>query len=163
MSDRHDVLAATAGMPERELAAGEILFGQGDEGEGSVAVLVAGALRIELGDTHLSDISTPGGFAGEIAALLGTERTATVRAIEPSTVRVIGDPTAFFASHPEVGVELARQLAARLQRLLAYLGDIRTQYADAEGHLSLIDSVLGRLASREPVEIEPGSDRSPDY
>ena len=33
----------------------------------------------------------------------------------------------------------------------------------ADGHLSLIDSVLGRLASRPHVEIEPGSDRSPDY
>lgn len=150
-------------MPERELAAGEVLFGQGDDGEGSVAVLVAGALRIELGDMHLADITAPGGFAGEMAALLGTERSATVRAVTPSTVRVVGDPDAFFASHPEVGVELARQLATRLQRLLAYLGDLRVQYADAEGHLNLIDSVLGRLAARPPVEIEPGSDRAPDY
>lgn len=163
MSQRADILAATAGMPERELVEGEVLFGEGDDGEGSVAVLVSGALRIELGDLHLSDITTPGGFAGEIAALLGTGRSATVRATVPTTIRVIGDPDAFFASHPEVGVELARQLAARLQRLLAYLGDIRVQYADAEGHLALIDAVLGRLASRTPMEIEPGSDRAPDY
>jgi hypothetical protein len=60
-------------------------------------------------------------------------------------------------------LELARQLAGRVHRLLAYLGDVRSQYADADGHLTLIDSVLGRLASRPHVEIEPGSDRSPDY
>ena len=84
-------------------------------------------------------------------------------AVEPSTVRLIGDPDAFFASHPEVALELARQLAGRLHRLLAYLGDLRAQYADSDGHLTMIDSVLGRLASRPPVDIEPGSDRSPDY
>ena len=78
-------------------------------------------------------------------------------------MRIIGDPDAFFASHPEIGLELARQLAGRLHRLLAYLGDVRAQYADAEGHVTMIDAVLGRLASRPPVEIEPGSDRAPDY
>lgn len=163
MSDPRDVLAVTAGMPERRLQSGEVLFGQGEDGRASVAVLVEGSLRVDLDDVHLSDIIVPGAFVGEVGALLGTERSATVTAREPSTVRVIGDPDAFFASHPEVGLELARQLAGRLHRLLAYLGDIRVQYADADGHLTLIDSVLGRLASRPPVEIEPGSDRSPDY
>jgi CRP/FNR family transcriptional regulator, cyclic AMP receptor protein len=160
---RRDVLDVTAGMPEQRLEAGEVLFGQGDGDGRSVAVLVEGALRVELDGVHLSDVTTPGGFVGEIAALLGTARTAAVVATRPSTVRIIGDPDAFFASHPQIGLELARQLAGRLHRLLAYLGDVRSQYADADGHLTLIDSVLGRLASRPHVEIEPGSDRSPDY
>ena len=163
MSDRRDVLAATAGMPERVLTADEVLFDHGEGGHGSVAVLLVGSLRVDLGDTHLSDITVPGAFVGEIGALLGTDRSATVSAREPSTVRVIGDPDAFFASQPEVALELARQLAGRLQRLLVYLEDLRVQYADADGHLLLIDSVLGRLASRPPVDLEPGSDRSPDY
>ena len=60
-------------------------------------------------------------------------RTARVVATEPTTVRSIGDPDAlFFASHPELALELARQLAGRLHRLLAYLGDVRSQYRDAE-------------------------------
>jgi CRP-like cAMP-binding protein len=157
------VLVVTAGMPERRLAAGDVLFGQGEGDARSVAVLVEGSLRVDLDGAHLSDVTVPGGFVGEIAALLGTTRTADVTARSDSTVRIIGDPDAFFASHPEIGLELARQLAGRLHRLLAYLGDVRTQYADAEGHVTMIDAVLGRLASRPPVEIEPGSDRSPDY
>jgi CRP-like cAMP-binding protein len=163
VTDRRDVLAVTAGMPERRLAAGEVLFGQGDGDAAAVAVLVEGGLRVDLDGAHLSDVTVPGGFVGEIAALLGTARTADVTATTASTVRIIGDPGAFFASHPEIGLELARQLAGRLHRLLAYLGDVRSQYADAEGHVTMIDAVLGRLASRPPVEIEPGSDRSPDY
>jgi CRP/FNR family cyclic AMP-dependent transcriptional regulator len=150
-------------MPERRLGAGEVLFAEGEGDARSVAVLVDGSLRIDLDGAHLSDVSVPGGFVGEIAALLGTNRTADVTATSPSTVRIIGDPDAFFASHPEIGLELARQLAGRLHRLLAYLGDVRAQYADDDGHMNMLDSVLGRLASRPPVEIEPGSDRSPDY
>ena len=158
-----EVLALTADMPALELAPGDVLYGQGDDGSQSVAVLVDGTLRVELDDLTLSEIDVPGAFVGEIGALLGTARTARVVATEPTTVRSIGNPDAFFATHPELALELARQLAGRLHRLLAYLGDVRSQYRDAEGHLSMLDSVLGKLATRAPVEIEPGSDRSPDY
>ena len=37
MTDRRDVLAVTAGMPERRLAEGEVLFGQGEDDGISVA------------------------------------------------------------------------------------------------------------------------------
>ena len=158
-----EVLTLTADMPARRLEPGEELYGQGDDGDVGVAVLVDGALRVELAGTPLSDIDVPGAFVGEIGALLGTARTARVVATVPTTIRSIGDPDAFFASHPGLALELARQLAGRLHRLLAYLGDLRSQYADSDGHLGMVDSVLGRIASREPVEIEPGSDRSPDY
>lgn len=157
------VLALTADMPALQLSPGDVLYGQGDDSNDSVAVLVDGALRVELDGLTLSEIDVPGAFVGEIGALLGTQRTARVVAAEASTVRSIGNPDAFFASHPDLALELARQLAGRLHRLLAYLGDVRSQYGDAEGHLSMLDSVLGKLATRAPVEIEPGSDRSPDY
>jgi CRP/FNR family transcriptional regulator, cyclic AMP receptor protein len=157
-------LELTAEMPQRQLEPGEVLFGRGEAADASVAVLVSGALRVSLDDVTISEITTPGAFVGEIGALLlGSVRSATVTAAEPTTVRIIGDPPGLFATHPELALELARQLAGRLHRLLAYLGDLRAQYADAEGHVSMVDSVLGRLASRPPVDIEPGSDRSPDY
>ena len=122
MSADGGVLASTAGMPERHLDAGEVLFDQGDATHTVVAVLVEGSLRVELGGTHLSDITTPGAFVGEIGALLATGRTASVLASAPSTVRLIGDPDAFFATHPEIALELAAPArgspppAARLPR-----------------------------------------------
>lgn len=157
------VLSLTTGMPTLELAQGDVLYDQGDDGGRTVAVLVDGALRVELDDLTLAEVDVPGAFVGEIGALLGTARTARVVAARATTVRTIGDPDSFFATHPDLALELARQLASRLHRLLAYLGDVRTQYADEDGHLAVIDSVLGKLATRPPVEIEPGSDRSPDY
>lgn len=158
-----NVLELVAEMPERRLEPGEVLYDQGHERDVEVAVLVTGALDIVLEGEPLSEITVPGAFIGEIGALLHTARTATVVAREPSTVRVIGDPDAFFTSHPELGLELSRQLAGRLHRLLAYLGDVRAQYAGTDGHLTMVDAVLGKLASRPTVDLETGSDREPDY
>lgn len=163
MSAPVDVLSLTSGLAERRLAPDEVLFGQGDTGPTAVAVLVTGALLVQLDGVLLTEITVPGAFVGEIGALLGSARSATVVAREPSTVRIIHDPDSFLPAHPELVLELARQLAGRLQRLLAYLADVRAQYAGADGHLALVDSVLTRLASRPPVDIQPGSDRSPDY
>ena len=163
MSSPSDVGDHTGYRPVRGLVAGVFLLGRGGGANAEVAVLLEGGLRVELDDILLAHLSIPGSFVGEVGALLGTARSATVVAGEPSTVRLIGDPEAFFASHPEIGLELARQLAGRLHRLLAYLTDLRRQYAGADGHLTMIDSVLGRLAARPPLDIEPGSDRSPDY
>ena len=158
-----EVLGLIADLPPRHLAPGDELYLQGDDSDAGVTVLVDGSLRIELDDVVLSQIDAPGAFIGEIGALRAQQRTARVVATEPTTVRSIGDPTAFFASHPELALELARQLAGRLHRLLAYLGDVRAQYGDADGHLSMLDTVLGKLATRAPIEIEPGSDRAADY
>ena len=163
MSSPPEVLSLTTEMPERRLEPGEVLFDQHETSPVVVAVLVAGHLDVRMGDAVIGAIDQPGAFVGEIGALLGNSRTATVSATTPATVRIIGDPDAFFATHPQLALELARQLAGRLHRLLAYLGDLREQYRGEEGHLTMVDSVLGRLASRAPVEIDPGSDRSPDY
>jgi CRP-like cAMP-binding protein len=157
-----DVLDLTAHLPERQLERGEVLMALGDA-TGEMAVLVAGSLEVVVGDLSLAEIAEPGAFIGEVGALLGTERTATVVAAEPSTVRWVGEPVALFTAHPELALELARQLAGRLHRLLAFLADTRSQYADGPDHERIIHTVLGRLASRPPVDIEPGSDRSPDY
>lgn len=158
-----DIVALTDGLPDRRLAVGEVLFAQDDRTDRTVAVLVEGVLTAELDGAVIDEHTAPGVFVGEVGALLGAPRTATVRATTPATVRVIGDPESFFASRPELALELARQLAGRLQRLVSYVADVRHQYADAEGHLGLVHDVLESLASRPPVEIEPGSDRSPDY
>ena len=141
------MLDLTTSLPERHLDTGEVLFDQGESTPHTVAVLVSGSLDIELGGAIVSDISLPGTFVGEMGALLGSSRSATVVAGKPSIVRTIGDPDNFFSSHPELGLELARQLAARLHRLLAYLAQVRQQHADAEGHLLLVDRVLSQFSS----------------
>lgn len=156
-------LALTAGLPERHLDAGDVLFDPASPDRSSVAVLVEGVLRIDVEGGRLADVTVPGSFVGEIGALLGRARTAVVSAAGPTTVRMIGDPEAFFASHPALALELARQLAGRLHRLTAYLADVRRQFAGSADHVAMADAVLSRLASRPAIEIDGGSDRAPDY
>ncbi len=157
------VLALTDGEPERRLEIGQLLYEQGVVDHASLAVLIEGRLQISVDGNRMPDVTQPGSFVGEVGALLTIPRTATVTAAEVSTVRIVADPQAFLTSHPELSLELARQLAGRLHRLTSYLGDLRAQYADAGGHLEMVDAILGRLATRAPVEIDRGSDRSPDY
>lgn len=156
------VLGLVQDKPLRTLAAGDPLFTDDDPGA-LVAVLVSGALEVVAGGAVLNRMDVPGAFVGEIGALLGVARTAVVVAAGPTQVRLIGDPEAFFHDHPELGLELARQLAGRLHRLTAYLADVREQYADRDDHLGFVDSVLVRIASRPAVQVQPGSVRSPDY
>ncbi len=157
-----DVLALTEGLPERTLAAGEVLFGQGDEVTTTV-VLVEGELVIEAGGVIVNRLTVPGSFVGEIGALLDQPRDATVTAGSPTVVRDIGRLQDAFATEPDLGVELARQLAGRLHRLTAYVVEVQRQYGDRDDHLGMFGDLLVRIAAAPPVDVDPGSDRAPDY
>src|SRR5689334_2778767 len=133
-------LELTAGMPEERLEVGDELFGH-ELTHSSVAVLVTGRLLVQAGGSEIAQLDVPGAFVGEIGALLGVQRSAQVTALEPSVVRMIGDPLTFFQEHPELSLELARQLAGRLHRLVAYLADVRAQYADRDDHLAMVDAL----------------------
>ena len=104
----------------------------------------------------------PGTIIGETGALLAQPRHATVTTTAPSVVREIGHPTAFFESHPALALEVARQLAGRLDRLTAYVADVQRQFGHQDDHLGMFGELLQRIAQRPVIDIEPGSDRSPD-
>jgi CRP-like cAMP-binding protein len=157
-----DVLALTLSLPERTLAPGEAVYREGDVSS-TVVVLVDGELEIERGGVIVNRHHMPGSFVGETGALLSQPRSATVTASLPSVIREIGDPEEFFAAHPQLGLEVARQLAGRLFRLTAYVADVQRQFGDRDDHLGVFAEVLSRIADRPAVDLEPGSDRSPDY
>ncbi len=144
------------------MAAGEVVYREGDAVT-TVLVLVDGQLQIDRGGVVVNTHRVPGSVVGEIGALLHQPRSATVTAAVPSVIREIGDPDDFFAANPQVGLELARQLAARLARLTAYVADVQQQFRDRDDHLGVFGELLTRIADRPPVDIELGSDRSPDY
>ena len=157
-----DVLALTEALPTRTLAAGELLFVEG-ESSSTVVVVVEGELVIESGGVVIARHTAPGTFVGEIGALLDQRRSATVTAATTTVVREIGDPPEFFATYPHLGLEVARQLAGRLHRLTAYIADVQLQFAGRDDHLGVFAELLTRIGARPPIDIEPGSDRSPDY
>ncbi len=83
------VLALTADMPTRALAAGEPLFVEG-EASSTFVVLVEGEVIVDAGGVVVDRHTAPGTFLGEIGALLGNGRTASVTAASSTVVRELG-------------------------------------------------------------------------
>lgn len=158
-----DVLSRCADLPTRAFAAGEVLIAEGDP-PGEVHVLVEGVVDVLVGGETMLTIEEPGTFLGELSVLLDRPASATVVASSPVTVHVLADPSSTFATHPDLLLDVARLLARRVGALTSYLVDLREQYADTEGHLGMMDTVLSALMSADLRPADAGSDREvPDY
>ena len=113
-------------LHERHYLAGEIVFDEGETGEG-VYIVVSGKFRATrkgmLKKKNLGEI-LPGGCFGEIALLKSAPRLATVVAEEPSVALAMfrSDLERLADSRPRLGfkvaVEIARLMTLRLQRTL---------------------------------------------
>jgi ATP-binding cassette, subfamily B, bacterial len=81
-----DVLARLGErMERRQVAPGERVVTQGDDGDRFYVVL-AGLLSASQAERGVRTVLRPGSYFGEVALLMGVERTATVEAITPATV-----------------------------------------------------------------------------
>jgi CRP-like cAMP-binding protein len=104
----------------RTFAADEVLIREDDPSD-FLHVIVAGWVRVS---TVLADgrelvyaLRGPGDVLGELAALHGWERTASVRSLEPTTVVQLtaAQFQACLRSQPEVAVGVIKNLAVRLR------------------------------------------------
>ena len=113
-------------LHERHYLAGEIVFDEGEEGEG-VYIVVSGKFRATrkgmLKKRNLGEI-LPGECFGEIALLKSTPRLATVVAEEPSVAFAMfrSDLERLADARPRLGfkvaVQVARLMSSRLHRFL---------------------------------------------
>lgn len=100
----------------RAYRTGQALFREGDP-PGPVFVLAEGRVDVEVltpsGRPVLLAVKRPGDLVGELAAILGTDRSATATAREPVAVDVVA-PDAFreaLAEQPELMASVLAQLA----------------------------------------------------
>jgi len=140
---------ALVGMSRvREIPAGTTIVGEGEVGDAAYFILdgqaVAGTPAEDGGYRSLSSMSA-GDFFGEIAALTGSRRTATVVAEQPTTVVEVPAATLRgLMSVPELGSLFLSKLTERLNRTntadlprfsgidQASLRDLRTPRPSAE-------------------------------
>lgn len=119
-----DALRALAG--ERRYAAGAVIFHQGDE-PGGVLVLTSGRVKHVLigsdGRELILGLAGPGELVGEVTALDGGPRAASVTAMDE--VRALAIARAAFeqcvAGRPALAASLLKSLAARLRQADAQL------------------------------------------
>jgi len=121
-------------------------------------VLIEGEVEILRDSIRVATVSEPGSVFGEMAALLGTACTATVRALKPSTFAVVENPEEFLRISPEATLHVARMLAQRLDTLNRYLVDVKAQY-EGHDHLGMVDEVLETLMHRQP-RVDPSMTRA---
>lgn len=104
----------------RQVPAGMVLFEEGSFGY-TMYLIVAGQLqvskRVVAGADKVLTILGAGQYVGEMSLLSGAQRSATVKAIRDAEVIEI-DQDAFMQllqDEPQVGLEIMRQLAHRVQ------------------------------------------------
>lgn len=125
--DREHLLG---GGVRRAFAADELLIREGDPAD-FVHVIVTGWVRVSTvlpdGRELVYALRGPGDVLGDLAALHGWERTASVRSLEPTAVAQL--TAAQFQSclrnRPEIGIALIKTLAVRLREAeLARVGTV---------------------------------------
>ncbi|HAZ44139.1 MAG TPA: mechanosensitive ion channel protein MscS [Cyanobacteria bacterium UBA11369] len=111
----------------QRLQQSQILFRENDPGDAFYIVL-EGAVEVyvEKINKHLVNL-TAGKFLGELALMLGIPRTATVRALEETTVFAI-NKTGFqklLSEHPELYEQIVQELAKHQEELTARQKQLR--------------------------------------
>jgi CRP-like cAMP-binding protein len=118
-------------MHQRSYVADEIIFDEGEEGQGLFLVM-SGRVKITLpaSANHLILDMGPGAFFGEVALLDQSLRTAQARAVEDSQIVVLFraefysliDTQSAIASR--ISFQLARVLAARLRQAVVNVSQL---------------------------------------
>jgi CRP-like cAMP-binding protein len=155
-----DVLEALAQkMTHQKLAANEVLFRRGDEGD-SLFIIDEGRIKIVRGDEGGGELVLnhcgPGEAIGEMALFNQEPRSASVIAVTDSEVMQL-KRDAFFElldQRPDVSLVLLRSLSSRLRFASTYL-EKATEWSKkiAEGDYSIMDQI-------QPGEAESDEDRA---
>lgn len=138
-------------VPLRDVADGEVLLREGEK-TGHIFALAEGRLEVLRGETQVALLEEAGSLIGEMAVLLDSPHTATVRAVGAAKVHAVADGAGFLASHPGLSWLVARLLARRLNAATTYLVDIKRQFTGAGNHLELVGEVLETLMHQQGLD-----------
>lgn len=150
------ILDLVQDSPERTFPAGTDVMHQG-ETTGIMLILVEGEVEILRDNITVAVAKQPGAVFGEMAALLGTPHSATVRTRVPSKFAIIEKPRRFLEGSSRASLFVAELLAQRLTAVTKYLVDVKRQY-EGHDHIGMVDDVLETLLHR-PARPNPGLPR----
>jgi CRP/FNR family cyclic AMP-dependent transcriptional regulator len=150
------ILAYCEGLPIVNLSEGEVLIAEGPA-SGHMYILISGEVEVLRGETQVADVTEPGAVFGEMAALLGSAHTATVRAVVASSAYYVEDAKNVLKTRPEMSYHVSTILARRLRDATSYLADIKRQFADRGDHLVMVDKVLDTLSQRQRPAVAAGA------
>ncbi len=136
-------------LPLVTCPAGHTLITEGQPVRG-IFFLESGEVEVLKNGISIAEVYEAGAVFGDMAHLLDTAPTATVRTLTPCTFRQVAEPVEYFRQNPDAALHMARVLARRLDSLNRYLVDIKHQFKDRADHLGIIDEVLDALMHKHP-------------
>ena len=137
-----------------EVKAGDIIFHEHDTGD-ALYVVEAGAVRIWVRDEDVQEVTLselkPGDFFGELAVLDSGERSANASAVVDSTLHRLSreDFHGFLLKYPHAGIDVIREVAARLRatNLLVSQRVTRNINAEMDEKMTMGQRVADKVAS----------------
>lgn len=112
----NDLKLDTSGLEELKFSAGDVIMREGERSD-CVLILKSGAVSIRAVDREICKINEPHSIFGEISALLDTEHSATVTAVEDSVFWTVPN----FAKDLEANADRARYVAIVLAKRLVHM------------------------------------------
>jgi CRP/FNR family cyclic AMP-dependent transcriptional regulator len=112
--------ASSRPFNQQQFPAGAVLIPQGGK-LNTMFVLRSGELEVERDGVVVTTIRQPGTIFGEMAVLLDSPHSATVRAVSAVEVFVIPDAVGVLETHPHLLLQVARLLAKRVSNTTATL------------------------------------------
>ncbi len=138
--------AFTVALRQEHLPHGTLLTEEGKH-SGRLYLLESGRLTVLRDGVILATIDELGAIIGEMAVLLGTPHSATVRAEGPVSVRVLDDAFEALDQHPELALHIATVACARLNATSALLVELRRGTAGREKEQALLGRILNALTA----------------
>ena len=113
---------------EKDFQEGEVICNEGDDGD-YIYILKKGKLGVYKDENLVSEYEKPGTILGEMSIILGEERTATIKALSPSTVSVIRITLRdLVRNFPAFTVKILEVLASRLKDTTDVLTDTLVEH-----------------------------------
>ena len=117
----------------------------GEEAQ-TMYVLISGEVDVVVNDIPIITLASPGTIIGEISALLGVPRTATVTAKADCAFYVVEDLLSLFKDNPDLALEITRAEFSRLMTSAYLLLHLKEQFLEAAGQVELDLSQIPEMA-----------------
>src|SRR5260221_3316844 len=142
--DEEGTRALRAGVTEVELARGERLFAEGDDGD-QLYVVLDGKIKLTRasadGGETLTSVLGPGEMFGELSLFAPRPRTMGAVAVTDARLAALNhdDLRKWLADRPEVAMHLLRALVRRLRRTNDVVSDLVFTDVPRRGAKALLD------------------------
>jgi len=140
-------------LPEITFDPGSDIITEGETAAG-LFFLTSGTVTVTKEGVEIHQINIPGAIFGEMSYLLDCMPTATVTAVTRCTMRLVRDREGFILQNPKTALYIARILAGRLDSVVRYLVDLKSQFPDHGDHFGLVNEILDTIINKHPRRIE---------